>query len=62
MKNNNQSEITWETQIKNLMSEFKLSSRSNDIISSVKASSDGTESDALLYDRAWRKFRDLLFA
>lgn len=53
---------SWETEIKRIMRHFCMKDEANKVIAEVKASSDGTESDDLLYDRAWNKFYSLLMA
>lgn len=53
---------SWETEIRRIMRHFCMKDEANKIIAEVKATSDGTESDDLLYDRAWNKFHSLLMA
>lgn len=43
---------SWETEIRRIMRHFCMKDEANKVIAEVKATSDGTESDDLLYDRA----------
>lgn len=58
----NGTEKTWEERIEDLMKECKMEEETKDIIEKVKVTAKGNESDELLYERAWRRFRDLLLA
>jgi hypothetical protein len=51
---------TWETEIKGFMTQLGYSKYVKDIISEVKATAKGNESNDLLYDRAWRRFKNIL--
>lgn len=54
--------MTWEKEIRDIMYDFCMGNHADSIISDVKLSAKGNESDDLLYDRAWNKFRSLLLA
>lgn len=54
--------MNWEKEITKLMRHFCMEKESKRVINHVKASAKGNESDDLLYDRAWNKFRSLLLA
>lgn len=58
----NGTEKTWEERIEDLMKECKMKEKTEEIIYEVKKAAKGNGSDALLYERAWRRFRDLLLA
>lgn len=51
---------TWDRRIKTLMKHFGLEKESKEVITEVKATAKENESDDLLYERAWRKFRSIL--
>jgi len=53
---------SWDEDIKSLMKQFKLGDRSREIIAEVKATAKGNESDDILYERAWRRFKAILVA
>ena len=53
---------SWETEIKRVMRHFCLEKESKNIITEVKATAKGNESDEVLYERAWRKFKSVLMA
>lgn len=50
----------WETEIKRIMRHFCMKEEANEIIAEVKSSANGDESDDVLYDRAWRRFKTLV--
>lgn len=52
----------WESEIKRIMRHFCMKDEANKIVAEVKATAKGNESDDLLYDRAWNKFRSILMA
>ena len=54
--------ITWDEKIKRLMKNFCLEEKYESVIAEVKESAKGNESEDLLYDRAWRKFRSIMMA
>lgn len=51
---------SWEKEIKRLMRHFCMEEYTSDIIAEVKANANGTESNDILYDRAWRRFKSLI--
>lgn len=53
---------SWEREIKRVMRHFCLENESKKVVAEVKASANGTESDDLLYERAWNKFHSILMA
>ena len=53
---------SWEVEIKRIMRHFYMKEEANEIIAEVKATAKGNESDDVLYDRAWRRFKTLLVA
>jgi hypothetical protein len=53
---------TWETEIEDLMTQLGYSIHTESVIAKVKSSAKGNESDDLLYERAWSKFKSLLMA
>lgn len=52
----------WEKEIKRIMRHFCLEEYANNVIAEVKAKATGNESEDLLYERAWRKFRSIMMA
>lgn len=56
------STVPWDAEIKRLMKHFNLENKSKEIIAEVKATAKGNETDDVLYERAWRRFRTLLMA
>ena len=52
--------MDWEKEIKRLMRHFCLEEYTSGIIAEVKATAKGNESNDLLYDRAWRRFKNIL--
>jgi hypothetical protein len=53
---------SWETEIKRIMRHFCMKEEAKQVIAEVKATANGTESDDLLYERAWSKFKSILIA
>lgn len=51
---------SWDVEIRRLMRHFGLESKSRAIIAEVKATAKGNESNDVLYDRAWRRFKTLI--
>lgn len=52
--------MNWETEIKYLMKSFCMGKQADSIIEAVKANANGNESNDILYERAWRRFRSIL--
>ena len=52
--------LGWEKEIRRLMRHFCLEEYASSVITEVKANANGTESNDVLYDRAWAKFKSLM--